>query len=109
MSLLEIVLAFISLLYGVILYRILVNNEATTKTIKSVYEDLIGHLENLRQRHNSLVDNQREFTETSIEWLLAEVNKKLEDAHNRHLKNNERVLEELELVKKYLSQFFLRK
>lgn len=109
MSLLEICFCGLFLLYAVILYRILSNAEGMDKRIEVIYGDLIGHLENLRQRHNLLVDEQKSFMEESPKFLIKAVNKEIEDANERFQKKQNLFINEMNDIKEYIAHTLIRR
>jgi len=105
MNLLEIVLLAICLLYAVVLHRALTNIEINDRKVEMIYRELIDCIVDLQKRHNYLVDRQKELPDI----LLTEVNKELESANNKHLEHYKSFLSELECVKKFISQGFLKR
>lgn len=105
MNLLEIVLAFISLLYAIILYKVLTNIEYNDKKAEVMYKDACRYVEDLRQRHNSLIAGQKEANTD----LLKDVDERLEKANQAHVKNYNSFLEEVDKVKQTIAQGFLRR
>ena len=108
MSILDIVLLFIVLLYAFIIFRILVNMELAEKKIESVYKELSERLENIEQKHNSLVDAQASFMKASSKQVIQEVNKEIGEANRKHSENTKQVVEELEYVKDIVKTFLRR-
>lgn len=105
MNLLEIVLLCVCFLYAIVLYRALTNIEINDRKVEILYEELLQCINELGEKHNSLVDRQKELPDI----LLNEVNKELENANNKHVENYKSFLSELECVKKFISQGFLRR
>lgn len=105
MNLLEIVLLCTIFLYAVVLHRALTNIDVNEKKIEIVYKDCLQQIEIIRQKHNSLVDGQTEITDI----ILNRVSKELENANQKHIDAYRNFLTELEQVKKFISQGFLRR
>lgn len=105
MNFLEIVLLCVCFLYAVVLHRALINIEVNDKKVEVIYRELLEHINELGHRHNALVDGQKDI----FDDVLVEINKELERANNKHVENHKSFLIELEQVKRFLTQGFLRR
>jgi hypothetical protein len=105
MNLLEIVLLAIFFLYAIILHRALTNIELNDRKAEFMYNEVCGYVEDLRQRHNSLIESQKDFSK----YVLESVEKTLEDADNKRLELDKSFFSELERVKQVITQGFLRR